>query len=132
MPNSGSPPFPIPPEPGGDLPLRGERRLTRRVEILGALVDVEVLGGTVALRFPVFALDLNVDGMGLALPAEAASGARVAMTFQLAADFRLVGVEGKVVYNRGDRAGIRWVGWEEEERLRLLEYLDRRYHETAP
>jgi len=109
----------------GRVDLR-ERRLTRRVAIPGAIIDVEYPVGT-DRHFAVFGIDLNADGIRLALPAEVASGEVVRMTFQLDAHCRLAGVDGRVVHSGGGAAGVRFVGWSDDDRLALIEFLDRRY-----
>jgi hypothetical protein len=103
-----------------------ERRLTRRVSIAGALVEVALLGESEA-REVVFAVDVNADGIGLDLGTPFPIGSMLLLTFQLAAGVRFSRAEARVVHSRVGRAGVRFVGWDDEERLRLLDYLAHRY-----
>ncbi len=124
MPNSSSQ-IPSRPETGRENSKNTERRLTRRVEIRSALIDVELLTEP-RRRFPVFGVDLNADGIGLALPADVVVGTPLRLTFVLSADSRFVGVDAEVVHNHALSCGARFRRWNDDDRLRLLEYLDSR------
>lgn len=123
MPNSGSifPPPPPAPEPAERRP---ERRLTRRRSIAGALVEARPVAGGDPLV--VFGVDLNADGMGVTGDGLPPPGSSLELTFQLSPTFRLRGVPSIVIWVAGDRAGVRFSGWSDDDRLHLVEYLGAR------
>ena len=72
------------------------------------------------------AVDINVDGMGLKLPAEIGTGLLILLSCHLDRDASFTRLPGKVVRVVGGKGGVRFLAWSEEERLMLAEYLLRR------
>ena len=113
---------------GGSEPAAAEaveRRLTRRVSIEGALVEV----AHEDRKGAVFGIDLNADGMRIVAPV-LGRGERVKLTFQLDETKRWTAVGARVVHAGESFAGLAFEGWEDEDRLRLLEYLADRFEEA--
>ena len=103
-----------------------EERRSRRLPIPGVLVAIDA--PHVAPRhWAVDALDLNADGLGLVLPSELPEGTRVELSFQLAGSVEFSRLPAMVRHKWGTCGGVCFEAWDDTERLKLLEYLVRRF-----
>jgi hypothetical protein len=124
-----------PPKPAAAVPVRHVRlprppatrpRRSLRIPIPGVLVAVEA--PTVARKpWVVGAIDLSVDGMGLVLPAGLPPECDVRLSFQLSDGTSFSRVPAIVQHGGSQAGGVRFQGWTDAERLKLLEYLVRVY-----
>lgn len=101
-----------------------ERRRSRRRVTPGLLVAIEAPRRSPDSCWVGTGLDINGDGLGIALPPDVEVGDEVMLSFQLAgSDLRRV---PGVVLRRDDAYGvgaIRFHPWPETERLSLLGFL---------
>lgn len=111
--------------PAGVFPRRSRRR-----PIHGTFVALEA-SSIPGSHYVVDALDINADGIGLVVPPGLEAGSEVTMTFRLEEEVAFAQVRGVVLHHDGQSAGVRFVGWPEHDRLRLLEYLVRFYEEEG-
>ncbi len=125
LPKSAAPAVPVRrvqlPRPPATHPRR-----SLRLPIPGVLVALEA---PAVARKPwvVGALDLSADGMGLVLPAGLPPDCDVRLSFQLADGTSFSRVPARVQHGAGQGGGVRFQGWTDAERLKLLEYLIRVY-----
>jgi len=110
----------------GSPPPGTSPRRSRRHPVHGLLVAIDAPAISES-HWAVDALDLNADGIGVILPPDLPPGSQVELSFKLAPAAEFSRVPGIVLHHDGQSAGVRFVGWPEGERLRLLEYLVRLY-----
>jgi len=103
-----------------------EERRSRRLPIPGVLVAIDA-PGIAPQPWAVDGLDVNADGLGLVLPADLPEGVRVELSFQLAEGTQFSRLPATVRYQWGSSGGVRFDAWPDSERLKLLEYLVRRF-----
>ncbi len=103
-----------------------EERRSRRLPIHGVLVAIDAPEVT-AEPWAVDGLDVNADGLGLVLPAELPEGVRVELSFELAAGMAFSRLPAVVRHQWGSSGGVCFEAWPDKDRLKLLEYLVRRF-----
>jgi len=105
-----------------------EERRSRRLPIPGVLVAIDA--PQVAPKpWAVDGLDVNADGLGLVLPAEIPEGIRVELSFKLADGAEFSRLPATVRHQWGSSGGVCFDAWSDGERLKLLEYLVRRFEQ---
>ncbi len=106
------------------------RRNAVRIPIHGLLVAIdapEIAGDA----WVVDAIDINSRGLGLVLPPELPTGASVMLSFKLGDDLEFSRLPATVLHRLTVSGGVRFEPWPAAERLKLLEYLVRRYETVA-
>jgi hypothetical protein len=103
-----------------------EQRRSRRLPIPGVLVAIDA-PEIAAKPWAVDGLDINAGGLGLVLPPELSEGSHVELTFKLEEGVELSRQPGVVRYQWGSTGGVCFEAWDADERLKLLEYLVRRF-----
>lgn len=109
---------------GGDE--AASRRRVRRTPIHGLLVALDAPGVS-DQPWVVDAMDINANGLGLVLPPELPEGTEVLLSFELDDHLRFSRLPATVLHRMGASGGVRFDRWPQDERLKLLEYLVRRY-----
>lgn len=107
-----------------DNPL--DERRSRRLPIPGVLVAIDA-PRVAPEPWAVDAIDLNANGLGLVLPEELPNGLVVELSFELNERVSFSRLPAEVRHRWGSSGGVCFRDWPDSERLKLLEYLVRRF-----
>ena len=100
-----------------------ERRRSRRHPAYGTYVAIEAPAVSEDLCWSATLMDVNGDGMALAMPSDLEPGVEVLLTLSLDDATQLHRVPAVLVRFEDGIGAVRFKKWPEDDRLKLLSYL---------